>query len=330
MGREKLRVIQFGLGPIGCAMVRAVMERGEFEVVGGVDVAPDKVGKDLGEVAGLGRRIGVKVVPSVREALEGGSADVAIHCAGSFLDTVEEHFLELFSYGLNVVSTCEELSYPWFHHKEVAERIDEAARRHEVSILGTGVNPGFVMDLIPLVLSNASLKITGVYVERVVDAASRRGPLQRKIGAGLSVEEFEERARTGRFGHVGLVESVAMIADGLGLRLERTEQRLLPKILDREVRTEFANVTPGRVGGIDQEAVGIVDGNPLIRLKLQMYVGAREPHDTVELEGVPPLSLTIKGGTPGDVATVACTVNAIKRVAAAPPGLLTVHRLPVL
>lgn len=332
-------IIQLGLGPIGQGIVRRLLARSDYSVVAAVDPAPDKAGRSLAEVVGLspadpgaGHAATVRVFPTLAEALSSLSEKpvLAVHTTSSFLSQVTPQLVEAAGHGLNVVSTCEELSYPWHHHPDEARTIDDAARRAGVTILGTGVNPGFVMDLLPVCLSGVAASVTRVDVERVVDAGTRRGPLKRKVGAGLTLQEFQERVATGRFGHIGLVESVAMVAAAFGWRLEQITSDLKPKIAQEPYQSPDLAVPPGHVLGIDQVAVGLdQQGEERIRLHLQMYAGAPNPHDTVRIQGEPNLELTVLRGTPGDVATMAAVINAIPIVLEASPGLKTVIDLPV-
>lgn len=321
---KQYRVLQFGLGPIGVGVARAVVESPNLSLVGAVDMAETLRGQEVAPLLGLAEPLGVRVRPTVEEALADSPADVAVHCAGSFLAQATDQFVALAEAGLNVVSTCEELSYPYFHHPAEARRIDEAAKAHGVSVLATGVNPGFVMDLLPIVLSTVSRNVQRVSVHRVVNAGSRRIPLQRKVGAGMTVEEFEAKAAAGKLGHVGLVESVAMISDALGLGVERITEELRPQTATRRIEAADRLIEPGQVAGINQRARGFVGEEVVIDLHLEMYVGADDPQDRVVLIGTPDLRVTIEGGTPGDAATVSAVICAIPRVVAAPPGLWTV------
>jgi hypothetical protein len=214
-----IRILHYGLGPIGVRIARLVASRPNLLCVGAVDIDPSKVGQDVATVAGLGQRVGVTVQPELRTALTQEKPDLVLHATGSRLSSVLPQFLALAEAGLPVVSTCEELSYPWFHHPDEARQIDDAARRAGVSILSTGINPGFIMDALPIVLSSVCPLVTAVRVRRVVDLSLRRMQLQQKVGVKMSRAEFEARRAEGKLGHVGLPESVAMIAAGLGWQL---------------------------------------------------------------------------------------------------------------
>jgi 4-hydroxy-tetrahydrodipicolinate reductase len=324
---SKVRVIQVGLGPIGRSTARLAWEKG-FELVGGVDIDPQLAGRDLGEVLGLDRSLGLKVTSSLEEALA-RKPDIALHTTASYLSKVGGQLKSLIQAGVNVISTTEELSYPWLADPQLAEELNQLARENGAVVLGAGVNPGFIMDALVLALTGACLQVDQVRAERVVDASTRRLPLQRKVGAGMKPEEFRALVAQKRLGHVGLRESVALIAAGLGVKPDRIDEQIEPVIAEREIKTPYLTVKPGEVAGLDQRARGYTDGRLLIDLHLQMYVGAPNPHDAIEISGQPPLRLVIEGGTPGDQATAALVVNSIPRVLRAAPGLYTVKDLPM-
>ena len=328
---NEIRVVHYGLGPIGAEILRLVAERPELRIVGAVDVDPAKAGRDAGEVAGLGRALGIAVSGDAARVLaEAGAGAVVVHCTGSFLPDVMPQLRAIAQAGAAVVSTCEELSYPWARQRALAEELDSLARARNVAVLGTGINPGFVMDLLPLALSAVTARVRAVRVTRVVDAAHRRGPLQRKIGAGISGEEFAQRAAAGRMGHVGLAESLHMLAAGLGWELREVDDTLEPVLATASIETPHARVAPGQVAGIHQVARGQTAHGQSVELELAMYVGAPDPRDEVVIEGSPGARLLVPGGIFGDSATAAIVANAIPAVRAAAPGLRLMSELPVI
>jgi len=326
----KLRTVHVGLGHMGAEIARLVHQREDMEIVGGVDVAPDKVGADLGEVIGLEQGLGIAVAGDIAAVLSEAEADVAIQATGSYLPDVYPQLLPLLESGLNVVSTCEELAYPAWQYPELAAQLDRLARQRGVAVLGTGVNPGFVMDRLPITLTGVCQEVRSVRVMRVVDGARRRLPLQQKIGAGLTAAEFAAKAQAKAIRHVGLLESVALIARALGWRLDDVQESIEPVFAERPLASEFITVAPGRVAGLHQVGRGLVGGREVITLNLWMTLQADNPRDEVQVEGVPPMHMVIGDGTHGDRATVAAIVNAIPLVTAASPGLKTVLDLPVV
>jgi 4-hydroxy-tetrahydrodipicolinate reductase len=256
--------------------------------------------------------------------------DVVLHATSSSLAKVADQLARIAGSGAHVVSTCEELAYPWTAQPQLAAELDAAARRAGVTLLGTGINPGYAMDALPLMLTAPCAAVRGVRVLRVVDAARRRGPLQRKVGAGLAPDEFEARVRDGSVRHVGLPESLHMLATRLGWQLEKMDDAIAAVLADKPIVTEFVKVAAGQVAGVRQVARGFIGGREVLNLELQMYVGAPDPRDSVEIDGDPPVRMTIAGGLHGDVATAAIVVNAASSVVRAAPGLASMAEVPLV
>jgi hypothetical protein len=321
------RVMVVGLGPIGAGVARQLAARRNFKVVSAVDIDPAKAGHDLGEVVGLGRRTGIRVAADAAAAVRKTKPQVAVLCTSSALKKVRPQLEAVLKLKVPIVSTTEELAYPWFSNRPLARRIDAAAKKAKVAVVGTGVNPGFAMDALPIALTAICERVDAVRVDRIQDARIRRLPFQQKIGSGLTPAEFAERVKALTVRHVGLTESIAMIADALGFELDRITDEIQPKIAASPVESQFLRVEAGRVCGIVQDGVGSVDGKPVIVLHMEAYLGAPETYDRVQIEGSPRLDVKASGGYHGDVATVAIAVNSIPKVLAAPPGLHTMRTL---
>ena len=328
--KKKIRAIQYGVGPIGASIARLMREKQAIEIIGAIDTDPAKVGRDLGEVVGAtDAPWGVSVSADAQEVLE-QNADVVIHSTSSSLAKVMDQLLMCLKAESSVVSTCEELSYPFRTYPELAAKLDAAAKESGVALVGTGVNPGFVMDKLVVTLAAVSQRIEHVKALRVVDASKRRLPLQKKIGGGMTVEEFRAQVKAGVIKHVGLPESVAMVADGLNLPVEQITETIEPKVATERVQTEYLTVEAGQAAGVHQIGRGLSkDGKELVYLELQMYVGAKDPADTITLTGHPNISLVIPGGSHGDIATASVVVNSIPVILDAPAGLRTARDLPI-
>ena len=327
--KKKIRAIQYGVGPIGASIARLMREKQAIEICGAIDSDPAKVGRDLGEVVGASDAPwGVKISADAKDVLD-QAADVVIHSTSSSLPKVMDQLLACLEAESCIVSTCEELSYPFRTHPELAAKLDAAAKDWGVALVGTGVNPGFVMDKLVVTLAAVSQRVEYAKAVRIVDASKRRLPLQKKIGAGMSVEEFRAQVAAGVIKHVGLPESVAMVADSLNLPVDEITETIEPMVASARVQTEYLAVEVGQASGVHQIARGLSGGKELVYLELQMYVGAQDPADTVELKGHPNISLVIPGGSHGDIATASVVVNSIPVILDAPAGLRTSRDLPI-
>jgi len=322
MNRQPITVAQFGIGPIGAEITRLLLTKPWIKLVAAVDIDPNKIGRDVGDVVGLGKKTGILVTGELD-----AKADVISHSTGSRLSEVSAQLKMLLEREAHVVSTCEELSFPL--DASIRAELQHAARAHNVTLLGTGVNPGFVMDKLPLTVTSVCQRVDSVQIIRIQNASTRREPLQRKVGAGMSVEEFRSAVDAGRIKHMGLRESLMMVGNGLGIDFDSvTDERIEPIVAGREIVTEYLRVEPGQVAGVHQTIEG--RGRINVSLELRMYVGAEDiAADRVIVKGIPDVEMEIKGGVHGDRATAAMVVNSIPRVVSARPGLLTMDDIPV-
>jgi len=315
-------VAQYGIGPIGAEIARLLLSKPWVKLVSAVDIDPQKIGRDVGDVIGLGRKAGLKVTPELK-----GKPKVVCHSTGSRLREVSSQLEELLGRGCHVVSTCEELSFPL--DEKIRTKLDKKARSKKVALIGTGVNPGFVMDKLPLTLTSVCQSIQSIDIIRIQNASTRREPLQRKVGAGMTPAEFRAAVGAGKIKHMGLRESLMLVGSGLGVEFDHvSDEKIEPIIATREVVTQYLEVAPGQVAGVHQTIEG--HGKIKVRLELRMYVGAEDvAADRVIVKGVPDLELEIKGGVHGDRATAAMVVNAIPRLTTARPGVLTMDDIPI-
>jgi hypothetical protein len=324
-----IRVLHYGLGPIGVGVVKQIAQRRGFRIVGAVDIDPGKVGKDLGEVAGLGRQLRVKVSNDARKAIKSSRPDVVVLCTASSLKKILPQVETILKLKVPIVSTTEELAYPTKANMRYARVIHQLAKKAKVAVLGTGVNPGFVMDALPITLTGVCERVDAIRVDRVQDARVRRLPFQQKIGAGLTREQFERKVDDGSVRHVGLAESVSMIAEAFGWKLDRITDDIKPRIATTTVASEYLAVDPGYVCGIEQDGVGYRNGLPIITLHMEAYLGAPESYDSVEISGSPALKMKIPGGVHGDIATTSITVNSLPKILEVAPGLHTMRDMPL-
>jgi len=328
--KDRIRAVQFGCGPIGCAVARLVFQRPSIEMVGAVDIDPGKIGRDLGEVMGAGKNLGIPITADVEGLFAKTKVDLVFHQTSSSLRKVTPELIQLLGFGVDIVSTTEELAYPFTSQPELAAEIDRIARANRATVLGTGVNPGFVMDSWILFMTAVCQQVKKVKAVRVQDARTRRLPFQKKIGAGCTPEQFQKLVDAGTLRHVGLTESIAMIADGLGWRLDRIAESIEPVIAQGPVQSIYIAVKPGQACGVRQVGKGLKGTEEVITLEFEASLGAPESYDAVYIEGLPNMEVVTKGGTQGDIATAAIVVNAAHRVIEAGPGLLTMKDLPIV
>lgn len=317
-----INIVQIGIGPLGRLIAGYIGERPNMTVVAAVDSDPALEGKDLGELCAQDR-LNLAVRPSLGQAEGARRADVAVLTTVSDIARIVPQIEQIVAFGLPVVTTCEELVYPWITAPQQAERLDALAKSKGVAILATGVNPGFMMDTLPVVMSAACVRVDAIKVVRIQDAAGRRLPFRRKIGAGLTLEVFEQKRKDGSLRHVGLSESMHLIASRIGWKLERTEDRITPVVAEALIRSQSMTIEAGCTAGVQQIGRGFVDGQERITLVFRASVGEPSPEDTVEILGEPHLVSSVAGGVHGDTATCAITLNAIERVLKAAPGLRT-------
>jgi len=326
---SSIKVIQVGIGPLGQKTARFIAERDGVETIAAVDKNPELIGKDLGEVIG-GPASGILIHGSLGDAMRGGlQPDAAILTTVSDMLRITPQVEELIAFGLPVVSTCEELSFPWESAPQYAEKIDAVARAAGVAVLGTGVNPGFLMDALPAGLTAVCQRVDRVEVQRYQDARHRRLPFQRKIGAGLNLQAFQAKKEEGALRHVGLTESMQFIARQLEWKLDRTEDIIEPVIAEADLDFGELKVKKGDARGVCQTGNGYVKDEIKIQLLFKAAVGEPESYDRIRIEGSPSIESCIQGGVNGDIATCAITINAVRRVMQAGSGLKTMAEVPM-
>ena len=306
------KVVLCGMGAIGTEILAYLLKR-SHDVVGVVDKDPEKVGRSVAELTGL--PLAVRVASSIRDVQLDG-ADVAIFSTQSRIPDIADDIAYAAGGGLDVVTTSEEMAYPAYAGAGAAASLDRVAREKGVTIVGVGVNPGFVMDWVPALVLSAAKSPTSIHVVRSVDVSKRRRQLQAKTGVGHTRARFEKEMKEGVLGHVGLVESAQLIALSLGKPLEGLKHGVFPVVGSEDY-----------VMGVRQFAEGKA-GDCQIRLDLEMTMTSAD-FDVVEVKGDPELKLRFEKGVFGDSATVALTVHAAERVGSARAGLITVLDIPL-
>jgi len=326
---QKLNVIIYGCGVMGRKTAEALLDKESFVIVGACDIDPGIVGKDLGEILDTPKKLGVPIEKDADVLFSRVDADAVVLTTTSHLKSIQPQIVQCVNAGLNVVSTCEELSYPWKRSPGLAEEMDGMAKEAGVTVVGTGINPGYLMDSFPLVLTAPCLRVDTVKVTRMMNSARRRIPFQKKVGTGMTPEEFrqniEDKVITG---HVGLLESINMIADGLGWGLDNAVE-LPPEavIAEKPTGSGLGTIDPGNVIGLKSIAYAESAGRKVVTLEFFAYAGVEEEYDEIIIEGNPRIQERIIGGVHGDTGTVAVTVNTIPKAVSSGPGIKTMKDL---
>lgn len=320
------RVVFYGLGSIGIRALQIAMSDPKFNIVGAIDTDESKIGKDLANLVGSDKDTGIKVLSDPERVLSQTHPHVVVHSTTSLIKEVSSQLEIVASAEVNCVSSCEELFFPTPGNQNIFQKLDELSRKRGITILGTGVNPGFVMDTLPLFLTGPCREVKRIKVERVVDVSTRRLPLQRKVGVTLKPKEFKKKVGQKGLGHRGLSQSIYFLAAGLGWKLDEVQEKVEPAIASEKMITKYFTVQTGQVTGIKHTGYGIKDGKVLISLHLYMYADAKDPHDRIVIQGVPPLDVRIEGGISGDDATASILVNSVPSVKQAPPGVVNTNQ----
>lgn len=320
-----MRIAQIGLGPLGIALAADIAPRRVGSIAAAVD--PAHAGGRLRSL--VANAPDIPIAASLDD-LDLGSLDAAIVSTVSNLEQAADTIRPLLKAGLTVVSTCEPLVFPWLQHNALAEELDALAREHGGRLMGTGVNPGFVMDTLPTCLSAVCRSIRSITIERIQDATDRREPFQRKIGSGLDREGFSAAFKEGWLGHAGLGESAAFVAHELGLGRDRISESLEMVPADRALEWKGGQIKPGQAAGVRQVATVEKDGAVVARLIFQAAIGQAQPRDRIHIDGEPPIELIIPGCVHGDQATIGITLNALAWLAYAAPGLHSMASIPMV
>lgn len=328
---SKVRVVQWGLGAMGCGITRLLMEREGIELVGAIS---HQDGQDAGEVAGLGKKLGVTIRQDPEAVLGSVEADVLLMATHTFVKDVYPQIMAAVDKKMNVITTAEEMLYPQVRFPEETRRMDEAAKASGVSILGTGINPGFVLDTLILALTGPCFRVYKIFASRVNDLSPFGTTVMKWQGVGITAEEFEAGIKDGSIvGHVGFVESISMIADCLGWKLDEIREERFPKVSGVVRETPYITVQPGQTAGSTQIGYGIINGEKVITLEHPQEVRPElegvQVKDVIRIEGEPKISLEIVPEIAGGLGTIAMLVNMIPHVLAAKPGVVTMKDLPL-
>ena len=322
--QSRLKVVQYGVGSIGCEILKLALEKKCFDIVGVIDLV--NVGKDLGDLLGS-EKLGIRVSDDPNNVISLNKPDIVLHSTSSFLLDILPQLNICIKNGADVISTCEELVYPFWKYPDLSAKLNFLAKEHQSTVLGTGINPGFLMDALPISLMTVCQTVNKVKIIRQMDAGKRRSQFQKKIGAGLNTAEFKRKiSEKSISGHVGLTESIAMISKSLGWKLSDIREGIPTPIIAQEYySSKYVKVNPAQVAGLQQEAIGYIGNTEVINLDFKASLCVKEEFDRIIINGIPPVQQTISPCINGDLGTAAMIVNNIFKVAQSEPGLITMR-----
>lgn len=327
-----IRVAQWGTGAMGQGLLNFVLDRpGDLELIGAIVTNPAKVGMTVGEL--LERDCPVVMTDDYEQVLA-GKPDVVIICTQSNLHEITDQVEPSLRAGCNVLCIAEKLAYPWASDPAWAERMDSLARERHVSLLGTGVNPGFVLDALVVMWTSACIRVDRIEATRINDLSPFGPTVMKSQGVGTTPEEFARGLADGSIvGHIGFPESIHLIGRALGWDIERVEETREPIISKVERTTPYVHVAPGNVAGCRHIGRGYVDGQVRIELvhpqQVHPHLEGQETGDYITIHGVPSVHMHNCPELPGGLGTIASTGNYIPLIIPAREGLLTVLDLPL-
>ena len=334
---EDIKVIIWGFGAMGSGMARMLLKKKGVRITGICDNHPDRVGKNPYSLCGIKQdgRPDILIRPEISDIVSEGCADIALLATDSFTAKAFPKIRFLLEHKLNVISTAEEMAYPAASEPELTGQLNQIARTNGVSVLGTGINPGLIMDLLVVALTGACIDVNKIEAERV-NSLSPFGPaVMEEQGVGISREEFRKGVENNSLaGHVGFNESIRMICDAIGWKLDEPVRQTMDPIVSKVYRkTDYAEVQPGSIAGCSMKGYGKVDGSEKIRMihpqQVEPQLEGTETGDYIRIKGTPDISMAIQPEIPGGIGTIAMCVNMIPHVINARPGLKTMLDLPV-
>ena len=331
---DLIRVVVLGTGQMGSGIARLILQKPALQLVGACARRAERDGIDLGRAIGLDRVLGIPVKTDLTALIAQTRPHIAIQATSSTLEDAWEELNTLIEHGVNVISIAEEMAYPAAKSRSKAEHLQQRAVKHGVSVLGTGINPGFVLDLLIITLTGVCAEVESITARRVNDLSPYGPTVLSDQGVGLTPEAFEQGLRDGTVvGHIGFDQSLRMIADVLGWELERIEQTREPIISKVRRQTPFVTVEPGQVAGCLHSATAYRQGRAVISLihpqQIHPHLEGVETGDSIDIKGSPDLHLEGRPEIPGGQATEALAVNMIPQVLQAAPGLYCMADLPV-
>jgi 4-hydroxy-tetrahydrodipicolinate reductase len=333
---EKVKVVVWGFGAMGRGMAEMLLSKKGVEITGVCDLHPDLVGKSIFNVLDVDKNDHPEVLVSdnIDSLLDKENCDLVLLATDSFTKKAFPKMVKILEAGINVISTAEEMAYPKAQEPELSKELDRIAKENGVTVLGTGINPGFIMDLLVIALTGVMSDVTHIEANRV-NSLSPFGPaVMEEQGVGITVDEFMHGVETNTLaGHVGFSESVNMIADAIGVKLDTFEQQMAPIVTSVDRRSKYGEALKGNVAGVNMTGQGIIKGEVFIDMKhpqqIEPEIEGTHTGDYITIKGTPEVNMAITPEIDGGIGTIAMCVNMIPHVLNSKPGLKTMIDLPV-
>lgn len=331
---ENVKVIIWGLGAMGGGIADMLLTKKGIDIVGVADRA-QKVGQSMYDCIKTekGDRPDV-TIQAAEDIIKPGAADIVILCTDSFTKNAFPKLKFIMEQGINAITSAEEMAYPAAQEPELAAELDKIAKENGVSCLGTGINPGHIMDLLVLVMTGCMTNVEHILSKRV-NSLSPFGPtVMEEQGIGISVEEFNERKANGTMsGHVGFAESIGMMAEGLGLTVDKFSQDMNPIATDVDRKSPYGFAAAGSCAGVAMEADATLSNGMEIRMEHPQQIEPEQvgiqTGDYVIIKGTPNINMVNSPEVEGGQGTIAMCANMIPQVINAEPGLQTMITLPI-
>jgi hypothetical protein len=331
---ENIKVLIWGFGAMGRGMAEMLLTKKGVDIVGVCDLNPSLIGKNVFELLNSSKKENVKITNDIDLLLKNEKADICLIATDSFVKSTYDKIIKVLNHGINVISTAEEMAFPMANEPVLSKQMNDIAKKNRATVLGTGINPGFVMDLLVIALSGTMKDVDFIEAKRV-NSLSPFGPaVMHEQGVGISMEEYTKRSNDGSLaGHVGFKESVSMIASAMGVKLDNFKQQMKPIVTNVDRKSPYGEAKKNTLAGINMTGQGYVNDSVFINMihpqQIEPEMEGTHTGDYINLKGTPNISMSITPEIDGGIGTIAMCVNMIPHVINARPGLKTMIDLPV-
>lgn len=336
MKRENLKVAIWGFGAMGSGMAKMILKKQGFEIVGVCDLNPNYLNKSMFTILNMENPYNYDVIikSNIDEVVQTKSCDIVLLATDSYTSKAFPKIIQLLEKQVNVISTAEEMAYPAAGESLLAKKMDEVAKANNVTVLGTGINPGMMMDLLVVAMTGVMEELNHIEVSRINSLSPFGKTVMEEQGVGLSLHEFNEKMNQGKMaGHVGFLESVHMIAKGIGQEIQSFEQGMEPIVTDIDRKSPYGFAAKGNVAGVGMSAKAKTNKNINIIMnhpqQIEPELAGVNTGDYITIKGTPEVNLSITPEIDGGIGTIAICVNMIPHVINAKSGLKTMLDLPV-